>query len=423
MKGIVEKHKSGVPVGICSVCSAHPMVIEASLLFDIESDRKVLIEATSNQVNQYGGYTGMTPVQFRDYVYAIAQKVGFPEERLILGGDHLGPNCWKDEPAESAMQKSEILVTQYVMAGFSKIHLDTSMSCAGDPVPLEPEVVAERAARLCKAAEYAATEEQKKELCYVIGTEVPVPGGEKESITSMHVTTAESALDTINTHYKFFREAGLNDAIERVIAVVVQPGVEFDHSSVVHYQPALAHALSKFIEGTQLVFEAHSTDYQTESAYKALVRDHFAILKVGPALTFAMREALYSLSMIENELVLPGQRSEFIAVINKVMLDEPQYWKDYYSKTFSRAAIDRHYSLSDRVRYYWPHSDINHAVEKMLDNLSQVEIPLGMISQFFPEQFQNILSGQTEIKPEALIIKRIQNVLALYSAGCNQSMR
>ncbi|WP_313018387.1 class II D-tagatose-bisphosphate aldolase non-catalytic subunit, partial [Atlantibacter hermannii] len=223
--------KSGLPVGICSVCSAHPLVIEAALLFDLQTERKVLIEATSNQVNQFGGYTGMKPDQFRDFVLAIADKVGFPHARLILGGDHLGPNCWQGEDAESALLKSEVLIEQHVRAGFTKIHIDTSMSCADDPVPLLPVTVAQRAARLCQVAERVATDEQKQHITYVVGTEVPVPGGEKEAIKSVHITTPEAAMETIQTHYDAFAKLDLHDAIERIIAIVVQPGVEFDHSS------------------------------------------------------------------------------------------------------------------------------------------------------------------------------------------------
>ena len=234
MKTLIARHKAGEHIGICSVCSAHPLVIEAALAFDRNSTRKVLIEATSNQVNQFGGYTGMTPADFREFVFTIADKVGFARERIILGGDHLGPNCWQNEPAEAAMEKSIALIKAYVAAGFSKIHLDASMSCADDPVPLPPGVVAQRAARLCKAAEETATEEQKAALTYVIGTEVPVPGGEASSINSVHVTRVEDAAQTLETHSEAFAALGLDEAMTRVIALVVQPGVEFDHTQIIH---------------------------------------------------------------------------------------------------------------------------------------------------------------------------------------------
>ncbi|EKH92210.1 putative tagatose 6-phosphate kinase gatZ domain protein [Escherichia coli 5905] len=45
MKTLIARHKAGEHIGICSVCSAHPLVIEAALAFDRNSTRKVLIEA------------------------------------------------------------------------------------------------------------------------------------------------------------------------------------------------------------------------------------------------------------------------------------------------------------------------------------------------------------------------------------------
>ena len=125
---IVREHKAGHSVGIYSVCSAHPVVIEAALREAQVRGEPVLIEATSNQVNQFGGYTGMLPADFREYVAGIAQRVSFPMERLLLGGDHLGPNTWTAEPAPLAMQRAGEMIAGYVKAGFRKIHLDCSMS-------------------------------------------------------------------------------------------------------------------------------------------------------------------------------------------------------------------------------------------------------------------------------------------------------
>lgn len=422
MKHIIALHKSGVDNGICSVCSAHPLVIEAALRLDLHSDRQVLIEATSNQVNQFGGYTGMRPAQFRDYVLSIARKVGFPEARLILGGDHLGPNCWQDENAESAMVKSRALIAEYVQAGFSKIHLDASMSCADDPVPLAAEVVARRAAELCLVAEQSATPAQKAALCYVIGTEVPVPGGEASAINEVHVTLAQDAAETLALHHQAFSALGLTEAIPRIIALVVQPGVEFDHSSVIHYDPQQARELSRYVATTPVVFEAHSTDYQTRKAYRALVKDHFAILKVGPALTFALREAIFALANIEKALIAPEKQSQILAVIDQVMLDEPGYWKKYYRPAFSQSLVDIHYSLSDRIRYYWPNDRINHAFSALVANLSATELPLGLLSQYLPKQFDRVLAGSLPADPHSLIIDKIQDVLRDYAWGCQPEL-
>ena len=140
--------------GVVSVCSAHPTVIEASLK---HLGERRLIEATCNQVNQEGGYTGLTPESFRKSVEALAARAGLDKADLALGGDHLGPNPWKRLPAEAAMQRAEAMVADYARAGFTKLHLDTSMPCAGDPPVLDEGLVAERAARLADAAFRAAS--------------------------------------------------------------------------------------------------------------------------------------------------------------------------------------------------------------------------------------------------------------------------
>lgn len=312
MKELVRSHKEdNQKLGIYSVCSAHPLVIEATLKYELTSGKQVLIEATSNQVNQFGGYTGMHPKDFVNYVHDIAIKVGFPIERIILGGDHLGPNCWQQESASSAMAKSLELIKAYVEAGFTKIHLDASMSCADDDIPLDPMIVAKRSAEMCKVAETHIVPELKSKLTYVIGTEVPVPGGEATEIETVHVSKLTDIRNTIDTHVTAFEALGISEALSRVIAVVVQPGVEFDHSKVIRFKKEKASEISSFIEGTPWLYEAHSTDYQTQEHLSDLVENHFAILKVGPALTFALREALFALAEMETEIVSIEQSSRF----------------------------------------------------------------------------------------------------------------
>ena len=153
------------------MCSANRLVLEASFAQAAKDGSLLLIEATSNQVNQDGGYTGQTPAQFRDYVHALAKERHFPAERLILGGDHLGPYPWRSMPAAAAMEKACAMVTAFAAAGFSKIHLDASMSCGDDPVALAPEEIARRATQLCEAAELAVSGSSGKPV-YIIGTEV-----------------------------------------------------------------------------------------------------------------------------------------------------------------------------------------------------------------------------------------------------------
>src|SRR5690606_31133218 len=124
-----------------------------------------------------------------------------------------------------------------------------------------------------------------------------------ESLDHLAVTTPEAALATVEVHRRAFAALGLEAAFARAVAAVVQPGVEFGHDSVVPYAPEKARALSAVLDRLPgFVFEAHSTDYQTPEALAALVRVGFAILKVGPGLTFALRVALYGLYHIASAL-------------------------------------------------------------------------------------------------------------------------
>ncbi len=152
------------------------------------------------------------------------------------------------------------------------------------------------------------------------------------------------------------------EAFSRVIAAVVQPGVEFGNENVIAYVPEKAAGLSAALCGLNgLVFEAHSTDYQTPDHLRRLVIDGFAILKVGPGLTFALREAYYGLDQL-TEFLFPGRRQEsLVTTIERVLLAEPQNWDKYYHGTDRDRRQQRHFSYSDRIRYYWPHPQISAA--------------------------------------------------------------
>ncbi len=418
LDAIVAAQKSGLPLGLPSICSAHPWVLKAAMQHAAQTGAPLLVEATCNQVNQFGGYTGMTPEDFVRYVVHIAAESGFPPERILLGGDHLGPSVWQNEPAGPAMQKSASMLQDYVRAGFVKLHLDASMKLAGDgDGPLDPEISARRAVALAKAAESARAPDSPAPR-YVIGTEVPIPGGAKEHEERLSVTTVENARQTIDITRRAFHRAGLESAWERVIAVVVQPGVEFGDDFVLEYDPAPARGLSEFIHATpRLVYEAHSTDYQTRQALRHLVQDHFAILKIGPGLSFAFREAIFALAAIEAELFPAGERSHLVAVLDTVMLQRPEYWQGYYHGTPEQQTLARKYSLSDRIRYYWPMPQVQDALNRLLANLSSKPLPCSLLSQFLPVQYSRIRQGVLPNTPQAIILDKVAAVLEDYSAA------
>ena len=411
--------ESAGPSGIPSVCSAHPMVLEASMRATLPTRLPLLIEATCNQVNQEGGYTGMTPTDFRRFVERIAAENGFPTERMIFGGDHLGPNPWKHLPAEAAMEKAEGMITAFAAAGFTKLHLDCSMGCQGEPVALKDDETASRAARLAAAAESALPGADIPKPVYVIGTEVPIPGGAMHALDELELTSPEHARRTVQIHEAAFARAGQSDAFTRVIAAVVQPGVEFGSHNVIDYNTTRAQALSATLNDMPgLVFEAHSTDYQTRANLTNLVQDGFAILKVGPGLTFVLRQALYGLDAIAEEL-FPGRRGETLrATMERVMLAAPQNWAKYYEGSEAELLLQRHFSYSDRIRYYWPQREAQAAVERLLECLGDAELPETLIGQYLGERYEAVRTGRLAPTARSLALAAVESLMQDYISAC-----
>ena len=418
----LENNKKGLAQGVYSICSANETVLEAAMLQALSDHSLLVIESTSNQVDQYGGYMNMLPGDFVKYVQAIAGKTGFPVQSIIFGGDHLGPNVWQGEKARDAMEKAKILVEAYVEAGYQKIHLDASMFCADDEgdrhKALADEIVTERIVELCRVCEKAWNPKAHTEKpLYIIGTEVPIPGGTKEKNAAIQPTAKESIKRTIEISKKMFFDAGLEDAWQRTIAVVSQPGVEFGEDVICHYDRRLAEDLSHALDDEKLVFEAHSTDYQTKANLKKLVEDHFAILKVGPWLTFLYREALFSLAAVEKELSHRFSRlSDLENTLERVMLTStPNYWEKHYRGSPEEQQLSRKYSFSDRSRYYWTNKELSASVSLLLQNLDSVEIPLSLVSQFMPNLFPRLCEGSLENKARAFVIAHIREKLAWYA--------
>lgn len=419
---LARAHDAGETPGVTSVCSAHPWVIQAALDEAQARSGPVVVEATCNQVNQDGGYTGMTPLDFRAYVWSIAENCRFDTARILLGGDHLGPNPWRNLSASAAMDKARQLVFDYAKAGFSKIHLDSSMACADDANPLPPETIAERAAQLAVQAEAGARAGGHPAPGYIIGTEVPVPGGATHALDSVTPTSPENAAETMDLHHASFAALGLTDVLDRVVGLVVQPGVEFGHSDVIRYDPAAASQLIDWRKARGgLVFEAHSTDYQTADGLRGLVEGGFAILKVGPGLTFALREALYGLDAIAGVLVDDYASGALPDAMEQLMVAQPDDWQNYYSGSENERRLARHFSYSDRIRYYWGRAEAQTAVDQMMAALGSREIPETLISQYLPRCYEGAASGQIQKKASALILAHVQTAIAPYSYACGDA--
>lgn len=430
---LINLRKTSQNSGIYSCCSTNEFVLRAVMERAKIRGDYILIEATANQVNQFGGYTGMKPKDFARYVYNIAENEQFHTDRIILGGDHLGPLTFSNLDEQKAMENARELVSQYVAAGFIKIHIDTSMRVGSDNPSerLHNSVIVRRGANLCATCEEAFSKLKQSNPnaiapVYVIGSEVPIPGGIREEKETIRVTTPEDAKETLQCYQKAFSDAGIEEAWKRVVALVVQPGVEFGDSALYEYNREAAADLCSLLKGNEynnLVFEAHSTDYQTKKALRMMVEDGFAILKVGPALTFALREALFSLELMERELdpiyCFKNGTSSLRHILDAEMVRDAKQWKNHYNGSEQQLFFDRAFSFSDRARYYLPKERVLSAVKILINNLQECDIPYSLLSQYMPRQYGKVRSGEIKNTPQELIKDRIGDCIDDYIFAAN----
>lgn len=421
LRQTISDNLGGKAIALPSVCSAHPDVLTASMLLAKSVGKPLIIEATSNQVNQFGGYTGMQAADFVAFVHEISDATEFDRSQIIFGGDHLGPQVWRAQSADTAMANAEVLVEEYVRAGFTKIHLDCSEGCAGEPAQVDDSVSAQRAARLAAVCERTAPDPQK--LSYMVGTEVPPPGGARdEEETIIHPTNPDAAKATLLAHFKAFEAAGIPEANKRIAALVVQPGVEFSPADV-HHLPKGGNAnLRAVLDGFDGVcFEAHSTDYQYPEAYKSLAEMGFAIHKVGPALTFAYRQAVYALDAMLDLIEGTARTAPSVPkVMEELMLANPANWVSHYHGDEKSIALLRHFSYADRIRYYWAQPAAQSAVGQLIQAIDAADIPAPVWMQFFGNE--TLSRSETNVKTghgpaKSKILAEIQVALAPYFIG------
>jgi D-tagatose-1,6-bisphosphate aldolase subunit GatZ/KbaZ len=404
--------------GIISVCSSNEIVLEAVLKRMKNTNLPVIIESTANQVNQFGGYSGLTPSQFKERVIKIAQKVDFPLERIILGGDHLGPFVWRDQEPEIAMEYAKQMITEYIKAGFTKIHIDTSMRLKGEN-SVDDKIIAKRTAVLCRIAEECFEKNSINNPhitrpVYVIGADVPPPGG--ESSICQAVTTKEELERSLEYFKEAFKKEGIEHVFDYVVAVVANFGVEFGSDEIVDFDMEKIRPLKELLAKYNIVFEGHSTDYQTKENLKRMVEWGIAILKVGPALTFALREALVALSHIEEEIYSNEKEklSRFREVLLNTMLTCKEHWSKYFDENDKLIKSKLLYSYLDRWRYYFENESVKSAVYSLIGNLENVKIPPWLVSQYFPSQYQKMRKSKLNCKAFEFIVDKIGEVMDDY---------
>ncbi len=383
LMNIIRKHENYNYRGFVSICTANMHVIEIALEKAKKENMVLIVETTSNQVNQFGGYTKLTPIQFSKKIHQLVKRVGFNEENLILGADHCGPLPFKKFDQTKALSHAMDLMTLYIEAGFNKIHVDTTISCADDPIKGPSiETIINRGVNLItemKRKFKDSSDVNFNDIVFVVGSDVPPAGGSLEDeISPTSVTDFEETM-------MLYKEKLDPNVFNQIVGVVVQPKVDFEHFKLVRFEKAVVQSLVKGLEKwPKLVFEAHSTDYQCKEDLRSMVDNHFKILKVGPALTFAYKKALLGLSHIESWAVEKENQSNLITTIEDALDENPEYWNAYIKQGDINHRILRTFSYFDRSRYVYFDPRVIDAIKKLKNNINQSAIPHTLIEQYFP---------------------------------------
>ncbi len=97
---------------------------------------------------------------------------------------------------------------------------------------------------------------------------------------------------------------------------------------------------------------------------------------------------------------------------------EPDNWRKYYAGDEAALRLQRHYSYSDRIRYYWPHPTARETVARLMDRLGDRPLPHPLVSQFLGGLFPAVERGEVPARAHDLLIAAVQHVLARYEYAC-----
>ncbi|MCQ2116489.1 MAG: class II D-tagatose-bisphosphate aldolase, non-catalytic subunit, partial [Bacteroidales bacterium] len=125
---------------------------------------------------------------------------------------------------------------------------------------------------------------------------------------------------------------------------------------------------------------------------------------------------LYALAHIEDEMIDdPSQRSNYIKVVDEVMLENPKNWQKYYKGSEKEIELKRAYSYSDRSRYYMVDPRIEAAMQKLFGNIEKVEVPMGLLHQYMPLQYKAVRDGLLTMNPRELVKAAVSYVCDDYN--------
>ena len=345
-------------ISLPSFCTSNDDVILSIINFCKKNNLPVLIESTSNQVNQFGGYSKLKPSNFKKKVEKLAKKISFPKKNIIFGGDHLGPLPWKNLDYKIAMDRGEKLVSLYFKSKFKKLHIDTTMKLKNDKV-FNKQIIKARSEKILSNLNH----KYSNKLIFILGSEVPPAGGER-IIRNFNKKKIFEIKSEILLYKKIFQNLNLKNKLY----LVVDTGMSFNDTKVFKSKTNILNYLKKISDLMNVKYEAHSTDYQNLKELKKLAKCNFKFLKVGPELTFNYTKAILKMGKIEKRYF--KNHSDIKKVILKVLKQNKKHWIDYYNLCSMDRVLTGRF---DRLRYYWNELNLKKAKNKLLKNIDSLE--------------------------------------------------
>ena len=362
-----------------SFCTSNLDVLKIILFFTKKNNLPCLIESTSNQVNQYGGYTKLTPKKFQVEILKLVKFFKFPKRKLFLGGDHLGPLPWKNKKIKTSLKNSLIMINDYINANYCKIHIDTSIKCADDK-KIDQKIIFERSKNLLKKINL---KKKINHIFLVIGSEVPLSGSNDKG--KIKVTKASQINEEVKKFKVLLKKLYKKDF---PFALVIEPGMRYLNYTISKPKLDNFYKKKKFAIKNNIFYEAHSTDYQSYKTLKSLVNNNFKFLKVGPELTYNYTRALFFMTKIEKNQNKNDQ-SNLKNNIIKVMSNDRKYWKNYYDPKKKELLIN---SQLDRMRYYLNYPLIKKSINKLEKNINKInkEVISKYLNIYLKIEFKNL---------------------------------
>lgn len=100
------------------------------------------------------------------------------------------------------------------------------------------------------------------------------------------------------------------------------------------------------------------------------------------------------------------------------MAREPDNWQRYYEGDADQQRFQRHFSFSDRIRYYWPHPEARRAVDQLFARLGDRVIPNPLVSQYLGGLYPGVEDGSLVARPRRLALAAVEQVLERYDRAC-----